>query len=156
MLTLSVELYNFLTFISNVRLQTMSRQPFEYWKLLTAAGPTVGFQAINALFSDYSLLCWVSWNSIPKLLSSVKRSNEISVPIYFCLSFASKLPVHNFILWSLVLRASYPLTFSKNFMWISRCPGNWINDVSFDTGNIVADSVLNTYVILCKNFCKVI
>jgi len=58
---LSVELKNFLTLISNVRLQIISRQPFEYWKLFTApAGPTVGFQTLDAIFSDYSLLYGVS------------------------------------------------------------------------------------------------
>lgn len=38
-------------------------------------------------------------------------------------------------------------------MWDSRCPGNSINDTSFDTGNIVADIVPKTY-FMCKLYDK--
>lgn len=35
----------------------MSRQPFEYWMVLTGpAGPTVRLKTLNATFSDYSSL----------------------------------------------------------------------------------------------------
>lgn len=62
-LTRSVKPKNFWHW-SQLEASDLSRQPVEYEELLTApAGPAVGFQTSGALFSDYSLPCWVPWNS---------------------------------------------------------------------------------------------